>query len=88
MTIRDLIEQIAAAWPAYHQKGRVDKNDPAYALVVKQFPEAIRPHIAGYDNIILEGSTGAGNITAAPWIALFDRRFTTSATTGYCFGSA
>jgi hypothetical protein len=66
MAIRDLIEQIAGAWPVYHQKGRVDKNDPAYALVVKQFPEAIRPHIAGYDTIMLEGSTGAGNITAAP----------------------
>jgi hypothetical protein len=83
MAVRDLIEQIAAGWPAYSQKGLVDKNDPVCALVTVQFPQALQPHVAAYDNIVLHGSTGTGNITAAPWIALFDRRLTTSATTEY-----
>jgi hypothetical protein len=83
MAIRDLIQQIVAAWPAYHQKGRVDKNDPVYTLVTRLFPEALLPYVAEYESIVAEGSTGAGNITAAPWIALFDRRLTSSATTEY-----
>jgi hypothetical protein len=83
ISIRDLIRQIATGWPSYHRKLRVDKTDPVYALVTVDFPKALHPRIASYDNITPEGSTGAGNITAAPWIALFDRRLTTSATSGY-----
>ena len=83
MAIRDLIEQIAALWPAYHQKGRVDSRDPVYELVTTQFPEALLPHVAAFNYVKAEGSTGRGEITAAPWIALFDRRLMTSATTEY-----
>jgi len=83
MAIRDLIQQIVAGWPAYQQKGRVDKTEPVYTLVTSLFPEALLPHVAEYESIVAEGSTGAGNITAAPWIALFDRRLTSSATTEY-----
>jgi hypothetical protein len=43
----------------------------------------LRPHVEDYPYISVQGSTGAGNITAAPWIALFDRRLTRSATTDY-----
>jgi hypothetical protein len=42
MAIKGVIEQIAAAWPSYHEKGRVDHNDPTYSLVVEQFPEVLR----------------------------------------------
>lgn len=65
------------------QKGRVDSHDPVYELVNRQFPETLLPHVAAFNSIVVEGSTGAGNVTAAPWIALFDRRLTTSATTEY-----
>jgi hypothetical protein len=64
MTIGDLIKQIAAGWPAYHQNVRVDGSDPVYELVTTQFPDALRPHVAAFHSIVLEGSTGAGNITA------------------------
>jgi MrcB-like, N-terminal domain len=80
MAISDLIEQIAAAWPAYHQKERVDSRDPVYAMITVQFPEALQPNVAAFNSIGIEGSTGQGNITAAPWIGLFDWRLTTSAT--------
>jgi hypothetical protein len=83
MTITDLIEQIATGWPRYHQKVQVDRNDLVYALVVGQLPQTLQHEVAAFDTITPEGSTGAGNITAAPWIALFDRRLTTSATTGF-----
>jgi hypothetical protein len=83
MPIGDLIEQIAAVWPAYHQKETVDKTDPVYDFVTTQLPAALQPHVQAFSSIDLEGSTGRGNITAAPWIALFDRRLTTSATEEY-----
>jgi hypothetical protein len=50
---------------------------------VNVFPETLRPLVAEYANIKVKGSTGATNITAAPWIALFDRRLTTTATEEY-----
>ncbi len=56
------------------------QNDPVFALVEKQFPQALQPHMVPYETLVSEGSTGAGNVTAAPWIAVFDRRLTTSAT--------
>ena len=83
MRIRDLIEKVAVQWPPYRQKGRVDSSDPVYELVTAQFPEALQSHVAAFKSILVEGSTGAGNITAAPWIGLFDRRLTTSATAEY-----
>jgi hypothetical protein len=83
LSVATLVRQIATEWPSYHRKGRVDKTDPVYTLVTVDLPKALIPYVANYDNIIVEGSTGAGNITAAPWIALFDRRLTTSATLGY-----
>ena len=83
MLIKELVEEIATGWPSYHRRVRVDKTDPLYALVTVQFPQTLYPYVAAHDTIMPEGSTGAGNITAAPWIALFDRRLTTSATSGY-----
>ncbi len=56
------------------------QNDPVFALVEKQFPQALQAHMVPYETLVSEGSTGAGNVTAAPWIAVFDRRLTTSAT--------
>lgn len=83
MPIRDLIAQIADGWSAYHRKLRVDSKDRVYDVVVVQLPLELKRHVSTFDRIIVEGSTGAGNITVAPWIALFDSRLTTSATTGY-----
>jgi MrcB-like, N-terminal domain/Domain of unknown function (DUF3883) len=83
MTIRDVINRIAVGWESYHQKRTVDREDPVYALVVGDFPQALRPLVSAFEFITVEGKTGAGNITAAPWIALFDQRLTTSATQEY-----
>ena len=83
MTIRDVIKEIAAGWPAYHQKAQVDRRESVYELVTTQFPEILRTHMANFPYIVEEGSTGRGNQTPAPWIALFDRRLTISATKEY-----
>jgi len=52
--------RIAAGWSEYHQKERVDKDDPIYAIVVSELPAELRRHLTDYDNIFAEGSTGAG----------------------------
>jgi hypothetical protein len=83
MELRDLIRQIVLSWEQYQKKAKVDSSDPAYRLVVEHFPDALKPHVARFSNVRIQGSTGAGNITASPWIALFDARITASATTGY-----
>lgn len=83
MAIRELIQQIAAGWRSYQQTARVDKNNSLYSLVVRQLPAELQATVAAFDTVVAEGSTGQGNITAAPWIGLFDRRLTTSATRGY-----
>jgi hypothetical protein len=46
MSLSGVIRNIAAGWAAYHRKGRVDKNDPTYVLVTKDFPDALRPHVS------------------------------------------
>jgi hypothetical protein len=83
MVIGELIEKVAAGWQVYHTRGTVDQKDPMYDLVMRQFPQALEPHIAAYDSLYAEGSTGRGNITVAPWIRVFDQRFSPRATTGY-----
>ena len=65
MGLKDLIGRIAEGWPAYHSKERVDDSEPTYDLVVRQFPQALQPFVDEY-SITVQGSTSAGNITAAP----------------------
>jgi hypothetical protein len=60
-SVATLVRQIATEWPSYHRKGRVDKTDPVYTLVTVDLPKALIPYVANYDNIIVEGSTGAGS---------------------------
>jgi hypothetical protein len=83
MTIRSLIGEIAAEWPKYKERGKVDKTAQAYSLVVNHFPSELQSLAQNADSLKFHGSTGQGNVTAAPWIAAFDTRITSSATSGY-----
>ena len=38
MSLSSVIKQVAAGWPSYHQKIRVEKADPIYKLVTVDFP--------------------------------------------------
>ena len=83
MSIRNLIGEIVQEWPEYKRLGKTDKNAPAYDLVVNKFPEELKRVSHNTDYLLFQGSTGAGFITFAPWVATFDTRITTSATSGY-----
>lgn len=83
MSIRDSIYSVAADYPAYRLKRTVDKEDSTYSRVVNEIPGEIKGIVAGKGEFVVQGSTGQGNITAAPWVAVFDPLITTSATDGY-----
>ena len=83
MSIRNLIGEIAQEWPEYKALVKVEQAGRAYDLVVNKFPEQLESIAENTDHLIFRGSTGQGNITAAPWIATFDKRITDIATSGY-----
>ena len=83
MSIRNLIGEIAQEWPEYKALVKVEQAGRAYDLVVNKFPEQLESIAENTDYLIFRGSTGQGNITAAPWIATFDKRITDTATSGY-----
>ena len=83
MMLRDLIRATAEHWPEYKAASTVAKTDPLYQLIVREFPNslgALAPKSPAYHH---EGSTGRGNVSAAPWVASFDRRLTRSAQSGF-----
>ena len=83
MNIRNLISEIAQEWPDYKALVKVEQAKRAYDLVVNKFPEQLASIAENKDYLLFRGSTGQGNITAAPWIATFDKRITDVATSGY-----
>jgi hypothetical protein len=83
MPIRDLLLEIAAQWPFYAPKKTTDSKSPAYVLVTQTLPGTLKGLLGPSSSLKVEGSTGAGNITAAPWTGVFDPRLTSGATNGY-----
>lgn len=83
MSIRNLIGEIAQEWPEYKALVKVEQAGRAYDLVVNKFPKQLESIAENTDYLICCGSTGRGRITAAPWIATFDKRITDTATSGY-----
>src|SRR5262245_60438413 len=83
MALRDLLMDIAEGWPSYRGLHTTRKDHPEYELVVRSPPRELEPLLPSGASFKVEGSTGRGNITAAPWIATFDPSITSSATHGY-----
>ena len=83
MSIRALLLDIAAQWPSYAANKTTDRTAPAYVLVTQTLPAQLKALLGPTSNLKVEGSTGAGNITAAPWTGVFDPRLTSGATNGY-----
>lgn len=79
----DSFREIAKGWSDYKKLHIVDKTQPVHLLVAKTLPESLLAQLTSQADIKVHGSPGLGNITAAPWIATFDTRITSSATSGY-----
>jgi MrcB-like, N-terminal domain len=81
--LNKVISDVRIGWPAYRAGGVVSREHGEYKLVVTDFKLALEPHLPKSSAYRIEGSTGKGNITSAPWIATFDRSVTTTATQGF-----
>lgn len=85
MAGRELLQAVAAGWPAYRALKTVNSTTPLYRYVTQDIPATLRAWLPVQHRgaFLVQGSTGAGNITSAPWIATFDPRVTRSATEGF-----
>ena len=83
MGLRDLIESVREGWPSYRALKIVSKLHLEYARVVVEFPNQLQSFLPADSACELQGSTGQGNITSAPWVAVFDPTVTRSATQGF-----
>jgi hypothetical protein len=82
MPINNLVVEICRTWPSYRRLKKVSKENPVCRLVVDFLPAELQSRLPGPE-YELEGSTGRGNITPAPWIATYDKRITRSAIQGF-----
>lgn len=55
---------------------------PFGSFVRKEIPASLKKSDSITDNFMVKGSCGAGRYTSVPWIAVFDKRITTSAQRG------
>ncbi|MCK1286584.1 DUF3578 domain-containing protein [Bradyrhizobium sp. 44] len=83
MSLNKVINGVRAGWADYRALGTVSKAHPEYTLVVRDFRQELERHTPAGPSYRIEGSTGRGNITSAPWVATFDRSVTNSATHGF-----
>jgi len=81
--LADTFQEIAAGWADYKTLGTVDSSNPIHQEVTQNLPNILLHQLSDQSHIKIQGSTGLGNITAAPWIATFDTRVTGSASSGY-----
>jgi MoxR-like ATPase len=59
-----------------------DRKNPFREIVSKEIPDLLRKCCAIDDTYSVVGSYGKGRWTTVPWIAVFDKRITTSALSG------
>lgn len=85
MAVREVLEAIAAEWPAYKVRRKVDSKQATFKRITEELPALLRRWVPveWQESVHLQGKTGAGNITAAPWIATFDPKVTLTATEGF-----
>jgi hypothetical protein len=79
----DLFQEIARLYPSYLAGRTTNKNDPAHSLIVSEVPNVLQNLSSGKSLLKFEGSAGKGNMTPAPWMAVYHTDITTSATDGF-----
>ena len=83
-SLRDTFSRVILGWHDYKAKRRTDKAAAVYIEVTSDIPRIIQSRLSlDPSRFKVKGSTGVGNITAAPWIAIFETSVTSSATTGF-----
>jgi 5-methylcytosine-specific restriction protein A len=82
MLLRDTIQRILTEYAA--ARGQRFADHPLAAFIRREAPEAVKKASGELGvGLQVEGSAGAGNWAAVPWISVFDPAVTTTATQGY-----
>jgi len=83
MSLSSHLTSIAHQYEEYRANKIVDSTAEVYKIVTEHLPEELQSIAGKRRPYKPEGSTGRGNVTPAPWIALFDPYVTTTAQSGY-----
>jgi MrcB-like, N-terminal domain/Domain of unknown function (DUF3883) len=77
------IRNIRSGWPDYRSRKTTNAESKIHKLIVKEFPSVLESWSSDSKKYKFQGSDGQGNILAAPWVAVFNRDITESASQGY-----
>ena len=77
--IRNLFLELAEGWPSYYQGKKTDKTNPTHKIITKALPDCLKNLSPDTGVLQFHGSAGQGNLTPAPWIAVFHTEITTTA---------
>lgn len=80
---RDEILRVKREWPSYKAQITTDSSKPIHEVIHHTIPEALASWTPKKELYEFEGADGRGNISSAPWFAVFDRSITTRASEGY-----
>jgi hypothetical protein len=81
--LQQQILTLIADWPAYKSRKTTDGAHPIHKLIHDEIPQSLKAWTPSPEEYKFQGSDGQGNILAAPWVAVFNRNITESATKGY-----
>lgn len=71
-------------WSVEKQYITLNKNLNIHKLLCTQLPTLLQKYAhLNLDNYLLSGSIGQGNISEVPWLCIFDKEITITATKGY-----
>lgn len=83
--MHELIVNIANSWHNYYRLKHISKEHQTDKLINEHLVTKLKAinELHGFPKMLVDSSSGEGNITRAPWIASFDTKVTRSATTGF-----
>ena len=80
---RQEIISLVSDWSGYRARKTTDGSHPIHKLIHDEIPQSLLEWTPSPEVYKFQGSDGQGNILAAPWVAVFNRNITESATKGY-----
>lgn len=80
---RQEIISLANDWSLYKARKTTDGSHPIHKLIHDEIPRSLQEWTPSSETYKFQGSDGQGNILAAPWVAVFNKGITETATKGY-----
>ena len=80
---RQQILSLISGWASYKSRKTTDASHLIHKLILDEIPHSLKDWTPSSQEFKFQGSDGQGNILSAPWVAVFNRNITESATKGY-----